>query len=631
MPGRNLNKQNLELLGRRDSLSWGILNIDLLDGKSWEISTRMWMPEIYQVVNPYEIENSPVGIARRMSVIKPTQVGLSTMAMVRMLHFACNWPVRIMYTLPRQMDTIDFTSTRLDPMIQASQYLKSKLGLPDSTHAKRIGDSFIYIAEMSVETRSIPIDMLLVDEIDLSDQSNVSTAVNRLDASRWKLNYFFSTPTIPGYGIHGIYQNSDMREWLVTCPSCSHEQELDWDKNLAVLGPRNNPTRVFYKCASCGNELTSERIQAGRWVSQRPELSSTHIGFHITQMMTHSATDLYARFIDPQTKLIEFYRKSLGMPYEMGGGSLTRDDILATCFDENYEPEPAWDGRSTYYLGADQGNEIQVLVAKMEPGSRRKKIVHIELIPMESGFDRLAQLIQIFHVRKAVIDGNPNRHSAKSLTTTFPGRAIVADYSEQRETWKSRKDGEVTYVNGVAINRTTGFDAMIKSVKDGEWALPGRPPSLEPDVELFIDHATAIKRDLETRRTASGETQVAVFRKLRADHLAHSLLYLGIAIELDRGRGMKIAVIGPKSDTDHNSGEENEDSAEKEARRARLVSILAEVPASQLVEYMENIKNTDYTPPFPLSYKLTRAEEGGFGHLEILLTIPSVIRSKIPG
>lgn len=629
MGNKALEAAQLEALGRRDPLAWGIMHVDLLDGKSWEVATRAWANEIYQVANPHTIEKYPAGQARRMSILKPTQVGMSTMAMVRMLHFACNWPGRIMYTLPRQVDTIDFTSTRLDPMIQASPYLKSKLGLPDSTHAKKIGDSFIYIAEMSVETRSIPIDMLCVDEVDLSNPDNVSTAMNRLDASRWRLNYFFSTPTIPGYGIHGVYLNSDMREWMVTCPSCNTEQTLDWEKNLGVIGAHNNPTKVFYKCEKCSTELTPEHIQTGRWVAQRPDLSDTHVGFHVSQMMTHSAADLYARFRDPQTKSIEFYRKSLGMPYEIGGGSLTIDDFLAVCFDENYEPEPAWDGQSTYYLGADQGNEIQVLVAKVEPHGRRRKIVHAELIPMERGFDRLAQLIQIFRVRKAVVDGNPNRHSAKALTATFPGRVIVADYSEQRETWKSRKDGEVNYVNGVAINRTTGFDAMIKSIKDGEWALPGQPPSLEPMVELIIDHATAIKRDIETRRTSSGEVQVAVFRKLRADHLAHAWLYLKTAVELDKGRGTRIAVIGSGEDSDNGKPEED-DQKQREEREAQLVAILAEVPVSQLVEYMENLKNPDYVAPFPMSFKLSRAEEAGFDQLTILLVIPKLIRQKLP-
>jgi DNA-directed RNA polymerase subunit RPC12/RpoP len=621
-----ISQTELDSLARRDPLAWSITHVDLLDGKQWEIATRAWIKGIYQAVNPWEIERYPEGQARRLSIIKPTQIGMSTMAMARMLHFVTNWPARVMYTLPRQTDLQDLASTRLDPMIRASEYLRSKLGLPDSSHAKRLGDSFIYLAEMSVETRSVPIDMLLVDEVDLSDPVNVSTAMNRLDASRWKLNFFFSTPTVPAYGIHGVYLNSDMREWLVRCPKCSHEQPLDWEKNLRIMGAHNNPERVFYACEKCSTELTLEHIQTGRWVAQRPSLSSTHIGFHVTQMMTHPAPVLYAKFRDPQTLLIEFYRKSLGMPYEIGGGSLTRDDFLATCFDEPYTYEPAWDGQSTYYLGADQGNEIQVLIAKMEPGSRRKKIVHVELIPMEKGFDRLAQLMQIFKIRRAVIDGNPNRHDAKSLTKKFPGRIAVADYSDQKQNWKTRKDDDVKYINGVAINRTTGFDALIKSVKDGEWALPGEPLALHPDTELVIDHVTALKRDIESRRTPSGEVQVAVYRKLRADHLAHAWLYLKTAIEIDTGRGMKVAVIG----ADRDEPEESEEQLrEKELAHieSKIIALLSEVPTEQLVGFINHKSDPDYVMPFPLSYKMGKAKDK-YKDLDITLALVKLVASR---
>lgn len=595
-----INHDELMSLTRRDPLAWGISFFDLLEDKKWEVGTRAWATEIYQANNPWVIEKYPTGTPRKLVVTKSTQAGISTMALVKALHFAVNWNVRIGYTLPRQQDTLDFVTTRVDPIISATPYLRNKLGQPNSAHAKRIGNSYLFFMEMSTEPRMMPLDSVFVDEVDLSEPDNLASVLNRMDASRWKLVTYLSTPTVPGYGIHNLYLNSDKKQWLVKCPSCDHEQPIEWEENLRVVGAHNNPTQVFYGCVKCNTEITVERMQTGRWVAEHPELSTDVSGFHVHQMLTTPAAELYKIFRDPQTSIVEFYRKRLGKPYEIGSGSITRDDLLATAFDEPYEPEPFPDGRSTYYIGVDQGNELQVLVAKTEPGKTTPKIVHIEIIPIDKGFDRLKQLIAIYKIRRGVVDANPNRHSSISLTKDFPGRILIADYTEQKTIFTVSKGNQNKYLSNVTINRTAGFDGLMDDVKKGLWRLPGNPSNLSPDVELLIDHVTAIKRDIETRRTPSGEVGVAVWKKLRADHLAHAWLYLKIAIDSDRGRGTRVAIIGAHP--------ENEPDTEDKTSEVEIVGLLAEA-AAQIPEFLQRQGDDTYEVPFPLSFKLTAATE----------------------
>ncbi|MCK5613361.1 phage terminase large subunit family protein, partial [Candidatus Pacearchaeota archaeon] len=327
------DKENLGLLTQQDPLAYGITHIDLLQGRLWEVEPRAWIKEIYQEVNPWILENDPVDKARQMVLMKPTQVGMSTMAAVRMFHFADNWPVRVIYMLPRQQDYIDFVTTRIDPMIASSDRLKSLLGIPDSTRAKQLGDSYLFFMESTVEPRMMPADALMVDELDLSDPANVGTALNRLDDSNWQLIYYFSTPTLPNYGIHGRYLLSDMRKWLVKCPSCNEWQELDWEVNLRVIGSLENPQDVFLGCTQCNHRIDLETIQKGQWVPEKPSKSKDSIGFHISQMMVHPIETLYKHWLDPQQTIIEFYRKRLGKPYELVGGSVTREDFLIAAFD----------------------------------------------------------------------------------------------------------------------------------------------------------------------------------------------------------------------------------------------------------------------------------------------------------
>jgi len=52
-----------------------------------------------------------------------------------------------------------------------------------------------------------------------------------------------------------------------------------------------------------------------------------------------------------------------------------------------------------------------------------------------------------------VIDGDPNRHSVKTLQKDFPGRILMADYIEQRERYTIKKNDR-GYADHVTINRT---------------------------------------------------------------------------------------------------------------------------------------------------------------------------------
>ena len=639
MPQTTKNKltpQEVAFAARKDPLSYGISYIDLLENKQWQHKERLWAPEIYKAVNPWEIERHPEGTPRKMVVQKSTQCGLSTAGMVKMFHFADNWPVRLMYTLPRQQDLYDLVATRVTPMIESSDRLRSLIREPDSVRSKRIGDSFLFFTELTVEPRMMPIDALYIDEVDLSDQSNMGTAINRLDASLWKLIYYFSTPTIGGYGINGLLNQSSKNEWFVKCPHCGYWQEMDWDKNLVVIGRADLPDRVYYSCVKCKKEITPQDIQGnGQWVPEHPEFENKFVGFHVHQLMTHSAADLYEVFRDPQTTLVEFYRKRLGKPYELGSGSISRSTIIENCFDEPVAMEYSPDARSQYYMGVDQGNELQVVIGKLLPGSTRIRIVHAEAIPFEDGFDRLEKLFNIFKIKKAVIDADPNRHSVRILAKRYPGRVIMADYSDIKDRMRKKFD-EYNILYAVILDRTENMDRLMKTIREGEWLLPGNPSeTLPPETERIIDHLTALKRDIETRRTPGGEMNVAVWRNSRPDHFAHSMLYLNSAVELQRGRNFRATVITTDieedNDTPIDTAESLDDIGPNIMERIRdqlahIISRLYEVPADQLTEFIANLDNEDYEPQFPLSYKLTKVAE--YDKLDVILAMKYIISDK---
>ncbi len=619
------SKEALASAALSDPLTYGISHIDLLQGRKWQVSARAWIKDIYAAVNPYTIEKEPVGHSKHMVIMKGTQVGMTTMALVKMFHFADYWPVRVMYMLPRQQDYIDFATTRIDPMILSSKRLREKIGVPNSTRSKKLGDSYLFFMESTVEPRSMPADAIMVDEVDLSEPTNVATLLNRMDDSNWKLRYYFSTPTLPNYGIHGRYLQSDMRKWLVKCPRCNEWQEMEWEQNLRVVGRQDEPTDIYLGCAHCGYRFDVQTItDNGAWVAEKPERSI--IGFHISQLMNHPVKELYGFYLDPETSLLEFYRKRLGKPYEVAGGSITREDFLANCFHqyELFTEEIAYDGSSTYYAGIDQGNEIQMVIAKLPKGSKIPKIVRIELIPFpteeettdpDKGWNRVGKLLRLFKIKKAVSDASPNRHSVRNLQANYLGRLIMADYTNIKDRYAARKDKrKKNLITEVNINQVEAFDDLMDSIRKSYWALPGLPPILSSDVELLIAHATSLKRDIEERRTMSGIKKVPVWRKLRADHLAHCLLYCKLAIEIDTGSHHKIAIIGAKPEP----GIDEEDTEKKNHPHpniiAQILPRLAEISQEQAQLYFtlkENKTLTREKLPMPLQHKLNLVEKQG--------------------
>lgn len=621
-----MNKFEIEALAQKDILSYGIFYVDLLQGKKWQVDSRKWIKGIYREVNPYYIEKNPIGKPTTLVIQKSTQCGMSTMGMVRAFHFADFWPIRLMYMLPRQQDYIDFVNTRVDPMIRNSERLSDLLGLPDSTRSKAFSNSYMFFMESTVEPRMMPIDAIMIDELDLSEMDHVATAKNRMDDSRWRLSYYFSTPTVPNYGINAQFNISDKRSWFVKCPKCNHYQVMEWDENLRVVGPENDPKEVFFGCVKCDTPITLDVIQEGEWVPEYPERSSEIVGFHVSQMMTHTAEALYKVLRDPHTKLREFYRKNLGKPREVGIGSLSRDDILGNALSPDYkvELEEIGDGRSSYYMGVDQGNELQVVIAKIPRGEKIPQVVRIEAIPFDEGFDRVGRLMRLFNIKKAVLDADPNRHSATSLQKSFLGKMYIADYAATTMSWTLKKDPKRDVFTNVVIGRSQAFDKLVEDVKEGKWLLPGLTYEIPQETELLIDHLTAVKRDVETRNTPSGEKEVAIWRELRPSHYAHAMVYLNTAIEIARGKNFRVAMVGsaPPEKVDPFVT----DNVTK-SELVEMVALLAEVPLEQLEWYLSNSQAIEGIP-FPLSHKLKMCRER-FDDDQIMVAAEFVKKDKI--
>jgi len=508
---------------------WSSRNVRLPKRAPWDFQHRKWQAAIFD-------DNS-----REIVVIKPTQIGMTTLMLCKMLHFAHYHPVRVMYTLPRQDDVYDLVNGRVSSMFRDSPLLSSMIGSSDNVRFKVYGDSYLHFMESSVTPRMLDVDCLVNDEIDMSNQDNLEQYIARLDASEYKIHWRISTPTVNGFGIDSLFDKSDKKRWIIKCPRCNHEQELIWDNNI-----RNSGGETWYACGQCDREFTPDIVQSGSWIADHPGRDIS--GYAVSQMMVTSIppSSLWEDSKTMRTK--NFYNLRLGKPYTQSTGSITRQLIYDKCIRNTHGKEYAGSG---YFMGADQGNDIHVVIGKAVGDTI--EIVYMDVIPLERGFDELYVLMDRFGIQQAVIDGLPNRHSANSFASFYRGgRALMAFYTQTPDVYKENALGF-----RVEINRSIAFDYLYEKINAGEIALYGDKTNLTNELRLAVSHLASMRRDeVLTNTKMGGEKTEVAWVHSGPDHFAHAINYLNVAVDLaTSSSGFRITRLGEPKQSDSDDEE----------------------------------------------------------------------------
>lgn len=126
--------------------------------------------------------------APHVVVSKAAQVGDSTYAILRSLH-ACATGLNVIYFFPTRTDVLDFSRSRVTPLLVDNPFLSRMVTDTDTTGLKRIGDAHLYMRGMqsTVGMKSVPADLLIFDDLDETDPVDKSLALERLSHSDYKL------------------------------------------------------------------------------------------------------------------------------------------------------------------------------------------------------------------------------------------------------------------------------------------------------------------------------------------------------------------------------------------------------------------------------------------------------------
>src|SRR5512139_1551662 len=168
----------------------------ILDGRPFSYERHEYLIEPYRDNHPFIVE------------MKAAQMGLTTKAMLRAFYSARYKGVKgVLYLFPNRSDVLDFSKGRVSPLIEENpETIGSWIRDTDSAGIKRVGNAFLYLRGMQsrVSLKSVPVDFLILDELDESPPFAIDMAKERMSHSEFREVLMLSNPTLPDYGIDKV-------------------------------------------------------------------------------------------------------------------------------------------------------------------------------------------------------------------------------------------------------------------------------------------------------------------------------------------------------------------------------------------------------------------------------------------
>jgi hypothetical protein len=482
---------------------WALSTPVILDGQPFTFARHEYL------ITPYADDHP------HMVFIKATQLGLTTLAILRALFGARYRGFRgILYLFPSRTDVTEFAKGRIDPLLEDNpESLGKWLQDTDSANIKQIWNCFLYLRGMKsrVGLKSVPVDFLVLDEMDEANPSAVDMAMERMSHSEFKEVLKLSNPTLPDFGIDKAFQETDQRYWLLRCAACGEYtcMEDTFPKCLLEVDGR-----VIRACLKCRAELDPS---VGEWVAKHPAVTEKR-GYSFSQLFSHFVrpADILHQF-RTTNNLTEFYNLKIGRAYVEATNRLTVEEVLALCSDEgnaSSDPGPC-------SMGVDQGKVLHVVIGKRE-WQRAGKILHVGEY---EAWEQLDRLMRIFNVSRCVVDALPETRNARAFAERHKGKVFLSYYSEHQKNGYKWNEGELTVSN----NRTESLDASHAEISTARITLPRYCEALQQFAEHLANVAKRLEEDDETG------SKRYVYVKLGPDHFRHAFNYEAMARQFGAG------------------------------------------------------------------------------------------------
>ena len=440
---------------------WVCENTTFGNGKHFSFTRHKFQKDILNDMHP------------NMCVKKLSQMGITEISIRKSIAFLSRNPgTNVLYTFPDINMKKRNSQTRFKPIFDRDFPLERGSTQIRNNDIMQLGNSFLYVsANVESDATSTPVDMIINDEYDLSDQEFLALVNSRIQHSSFKIKQGFSTPTFDNYGISLEYSTSDQREFWCQCPHCNHWQipmynldnvcipnlpdsvadlRTDIDPTLAASLDLDN---AYVKCAKCGKPLDLGDDAKREWVAKYPERTHSR-GYWIRPFSSDLLSIKYL-----VTTMADFVKKDqirrgvntvLGEEYADKNARLELKDIVE-CMQDSRIPDISKD--KPCFVGIDVGVNCHLVISTNE-----SDVVLFEVVQFDRLLDRLKELDEKYNIVCGAIDRHPQIILSNMVRDWSEKRIYPVVYGQNRDVEPHTElDGNIDYYT---INRTNDLDTI---------------------------------------------------------------------------------------------------------------------------------------------------------------------------
>lgn len=498
-----ITQKEIQIIKQNSCLGWTVLSdIKRENGKKLEFKNHSFLIDIYN-------DWTPIQTCRKAS-----QIGFSTMQIIKSLWAMKYKGWNVIYTLPSFSDIQQFVPSKVNAIISQNPILREWTKDKDTILQKKIGNNFIYYRgtlsgksqENQIESGvgiMFTADLLLADESDRSDQKALEQYESRLDASDYKGKWHFSNPSHPNTLSQKLWDKSDQKHWFVKCPHCGEWQYLEWPNSIKDRK---------YICKKCGREITDDARRDGEWIKRYKDKDVS--GYWISQLISHPAKEIEEK---AQNKSKDyFYNFVLGLPYR-GSDVVVDKNLILKCIDYSMP-----NLLQNNVLGVDVG------LTKHYVLMNRQGIFKVGVV---ENWEDIELLIRKYDVRIAVIDALPDLTEPRKLQQKYLGIIWLSYFKKEIQKAEYVKWDGASHT--VYSDRGKMLGLLIDEFADNKTRFQMKPEELE----LYIKHWSNVYK---VKKEDSLGIEHEIWDTSGENHLVMATLYARLALDKIGDGGTKL-------------------------------------------------------------------------------------------
>ncbi len=456
-----------------------------------------------------------------LCLFKPPQIGATEVLFCKGLWTCKMLQKNTIYTLPKYGDVKDMVGSKFNKIISHNPIFSEWVKEHDTIDQKGVGNFMLYFrSTWEGKATMISSELNIHDEVDASDIKVINEYETRqqgflANSQGWR--WYFSHPSVEGYGVDLYWQKSDKKEWYITCLSCKKEQVLTFPDNIDF-------NRVKYVCKHCKADLTDKERQDGVWKATVPgkcEIS----GYHISQMMCtwvslENILKIYKDALEggistEKKDMAYFYNYVLGLPYAGSDNKINESQVLQNCKNTINSQQ------GSIVIGVDTGSNLHWVIGNQDGifGYGKTKYASKVYDP----YEELDNLLRRYPTAVMVIDANGDHTSTRIFADKWKGRVFICYYNYTDKAGLKIVDwGQGSNFGSVKVDRNAGLDMLIGQLKRGDRLILN---GSKEDYSDYASHFTRIVRKVEVVKE-----KVKFVWTGKPDHYVHATLYFTVGL-----------------------------------------------------------------------------------------------------